>query len=134
MRFAFKELPGTDGAYLRPVVGVRVDRQEFELAALLDTGSLHNRFGGWVAQALGLDLTQGEPGELAVGGVLTRAVSMSVDLAIADMKWRAPVSFCEPWPYGFQLLGQEGCFRFFRAVISASRYRFELEPDPGDAS
>ena len=131
MKFAFKELPGAEGGYLRPVVPVRLDGQSFLVACLLDTGSLHNRFGAWVAETIGLDLAATEPEDLALGGVLTRSRSIPIDLSVDGMTWRAPVSFCDPWPFSFHLLGQEGFFRFFHASIRASRNEFALTPEAG---
>ncbi|MDQ3451274.1 MAG: hypothetical protein M3493_00940 [Actinomycetota bacterium] len=134
MRLGFKELPGLPTDYLRPVAPVRVEGQNLLVAGLLDTGSLENRFGSWVAEALGLDLQAAEPVDLAIGGVITHARSIPVDLAIEGLAWRAPVSFCDPWPFGFHLLGQEGFFRFFHVSIRASSYQLDLEPDTGEAA
>jgi len=134
MRLGFKELPGLPTDYLRPVAPVRVEGQNLLVAGLLDTGSLENRFGSWVAEALGLDLQAAEPVDLAMGGVITHARSIPVDLAIEGLAWRAPVSFCDPWPFGFHLLGQEGFFRFFHVSIRASSYQLDLEPDTGEAA
>ncbi|CAN5761396.1 hypothetical protein BH24ACT14_BH24ACT14_13600 [soil metagenome] len=134
MRLGFKELPGPPTDYLRPVAPVRVEGQNLLVAGLLDTGSLENRFGSWVAEALGLDLQAAEPVDLAIGGVITHARSIPVDLAIEGLAWRAPVSFCDPWPFGFHLLGQEGFFRFFHVSIRASSYQLDLEPDTGEAA
>lgn len=133
MRLGFKELPGLPADYLRPVVPVRVDGQHLLVAGLLDTGSLENRFGAWVAEALGLDLQDAESSDLAIGGMTTHARSIPVDLAIDGLAWRAPVSFCDPWPFGFHLLGQEGFFRFFHVSIHASSYQLDLERDAGEA-
>jgi len=134
MRLGFKELPGLPTDYLRPVAPVRVEGQNLLVAGLLDTGSLENRYGSWVAEALGLDLQAAEPVDLAIGGVITHARSIPVDLAIEGLAWRAPVSFCDPWPFGFHLLGQEGFFRFFHVSIRASSYQLDLEPDTGEAA
>jgi hypothetical protein len=134
MRFAFKELPGSPDGFARPVLGVRVAGQDVAYGCLVDTGSIANRFASWVADAAGIDRTEGQHERLAVGGVVTRAVTVPVDLVIEDMRWRAPVAFCDPWPFGFHLLGQEGFFRFFRVLITASDYSLELEADLGSAN
>ncbi|CAN5850028.1 hypothetical protein BH20ACT7_BH20ACT7_10210 [soil metagenome] len=134
MRLDFKELPGLPTDYLRPVAPVRVDGQHLLVAGLLDSGSLENRFGSWVAEALGLDLRDAESVDLAIGGVITHSRSIPVDLAIDGLVWRAPVSFCDPWPFGFHLLGQEGFFRFFHVSIRASSYHLDLDLDTGEAA
>jgi hypothetical protein len=36
--------------------------------------------------------------------------------------------FCDPWPWGFQLLGQEGFFRYFRVCFDAADLSMTLEP------
>lgn len=132
MRFAYKELPGDDGDFIRPVVPVRLAGQKAVLhACLIDSGALHNRFALWAAEAAGVALDDGIETRIAVGGVLTHAITVPVDLQLLDAHWHAAVSFCDPWPFGFQLLGQEGFFRFFEATFRASRYSFDLRPDLG---
>lgn len=128
MRFPFVELPGADGGYLRPVVNVLVDGlPDAPLACLLDSGALHNRFGRWVAEMAGIDLAEAEGSEIGLGGFATTALTVPVELRIDSITWRVPVSFCEPWPLGFQILGQEGFFRWFRVLIRAAVYTVELE-------
>jgi hypothetical protein len=132
MKFAYKELPGDDGDFLRPVVPVRLAGQESVLhACLIDSGALHNRFPLWAAEAAGVPLDDGLESRIAIGGVITRAITMPVDLQIMDAHWHAGVSFCDPWPFGFGVLGQEGFFRFFETTFRASQYAFELQPDAG---
>ncbi len=41
------------------------------------------------------------------------------------------MSFCGPWPFPFQLLGQEGFFRFFTVTFRAANYEFGIEPELG---
>lgn len=71
MRLPFKKLSDIDGPYLRPVVQVGLDGHALQLGCLVDTGALHNRFGRWVGEALGVDLDAGEATRLALGGVAT---------------------------------------------------------------
>ncbi len=82
MRFPYKELPGGDYDYLRPVVAVRVESLSARVGCLLDTGSIMNRFGLWVAEAAVLDLDRAEQSEAAVGGIRTQSLNLSVDLSI----------------------------------------------------
>lgn len=132
MEVSFKELSEEAGGYLRPVVDVSVGGQDDVLSAcLVDTGSLHNRFGRWVATASGLDVDAGDPVRFALGGIVTAGVTIPVDLRVGDYAWRAPVTFCDPWPLSFNVLGQEGFFRFFAVMFRAAHMTFALEPDLG---
>jgi hypothetical protein len=129
----FKELPADGQPFLRPVVDVGIAGHELQLGALVDTGALHNRFARWTAEFLGLDLDEGEHSRFAVGGVVVEAVTVPVQIALGEWTWSAPVSFCEPWPFGFQLLGQEGFLRFFRVLFVAAEHRLELDFEMGNA-
>lgn len=130
MRFDFLELPGGDSTLLRPVVPVQVeDLEEAPQLCLVDTGATQNRFGAWLAEATGIDLTDAPESNLAVGGVLTTARHIRADLTIAGVRYDAPVTFCDPWPFAFNLLGQEGFLRFFRLQICAAESWLEIEPE-----
>lgn len=130
MKFLFKELPGTSRDYLRPVVPVAVEGiSRAPQLCLLDTGALHNRFAGWIAEAAGVDLSEADEERVAVGGFMTTARHASVQLTLGDFTWEAPVWFCDPWPLAFQLLGQEGFFRWFEVHLRASIYEIEVIPE-----
>jgi hypothetical protein len=130
MGFPFKELPGISRDYLRPAVPVTVEGiSHAPQLCLLDTGALHNRFGTWVAEIAGIDLTACEEQRLAVGGFTTIARQTRVQLTIGEVTWEALVSFCDPWPLAFHLLGQEGFFRWFDVRIRAATYQIELAPE-----
>lgn len=132
MNFSFKELPGEEGDFLRPVVAVRLAGQESVLqACLVDSGALHNRFALWAAETAGIPLDDGIRTQIAVSGVICDTVTVPVVLEIEDVQWHTAMSFCDPWPFGFNLLGQEGFFRFFEVTFQASRYSFALRPDVG---
>jgi hypothetical protein len=131
VKFDFKGLPGTSGDdYARPVVPVTVEGlTRAPQLCLLDTGALSNRFGAWVARAAGLSLEEASPEILVIGGFRTEARTIPVQLALGGIAWEAPVSFCEPWPLGFPLLGQEGFFRWFKVSIRAARLTVEVVPE-----
>lgn len=130
MRFPFKELPGTRADYARPVVPVTVEGlPRAPQLCLLDTGALHNRFGAWVARAAGISLEGIEPQELTLGGFQTEARIVPVRLTLETTTWEAPVSFCEPWPLSFHLLGQEGFFRWFKVTVRAARFTIDVIPE-----
>ena len=134
MRFQFLELPAEseDGRpqLARPVLPVQIeDLAEAPQLCLVDTGSTANRFGAWLADAVGIDLAGAPETDIALAGGVTRARQARCDLTIAGRRYDAPVSFCEPWPFAFHLLGQEGFLRFFRITICAAEYWLELEPE-----
>lgn len=130
MRFPFKELPGTPVDYVRPVIPVTVEGlSRAPQLCLLDTGALHNRFGAWVARAAGISLEGIEPQEVWLGGFRTEARSLPIQLSLEGTIWEAPVSFCEPWPLSFHLLGQEGFFRWFKVTMRAARFVVDVTPE-----
>lgn len=129
MRLGFRPLPGAQDITPRPILDVRVSGlPRFGLGCLVDTGSLHNRFAAWVAEAAGLDLSGVPTQSIGVGGRPTIARTVPVTLGVGEVTWEAPVSFCDPWPWDFQLLGQEGFFRWFRVVIEAADRSLEITP------
>ena len=130
MRYAFKQLPGQAGVFRRPVVPVVVEG--FSTApqeCLLDTGSLRNRFDAWIADSTGIDLSGAAEEVIALGGFSTVARTVRAALSIGDFRWEAPVSFCDPWPMPFQVLGQEGFFRWFKVTIRAAEHTIDVEPE-----
>ncbi|MGH2830501.1 MAG: retropepsin-like aspartic protease [Actinomycetota bacterium] len=132
MIFRFKELPGTSQDYLRPAVPVTVEGiARAPQLCLLDTGALRNRFGAWVADAAGIDLTAVEAERVAVGGFVATARPSAVQLTLGDVTWETSVWFCDPWPLAFQLLGQEGFFRWFDVRMRAAVYEIEVNPEAG---
>jgi hypothetical protein len=130
VRFEFIELPGEGSTLVRPVVPVQVeDLEEAPQLCLVDTGATTNRFGAWLAEATGIDVGSAPEGTLVVGGITTTTLDARVDLTIAGMRYEAPVTFCDPWPFAFSLLGQEGFLRFFRVTLCAAEAWLEVEPE-----
>lgn len=131
MRFPFLELPGERRPLLRPVIPVQLeDLEEAPLFCLLDTGAISNRFGAELAEVAGIPLDDPlAEDEIAVGGVRTRARCARVDLTVGSYRFDALVWFCDPWPFAFGLLGQEGFLRFFRVTIRAAENWLECEPE-----
>jgi len=116
---------------MRPVIPVQVeDLEEAPQLCLVDTGSIANRFGTWLAEATGIDLSGAPETTVHVGGVTTIARHARADLTIAGVRYDAPVSFCEPWPFAFNLLGQEWFLRFFRLTVCAAEDWLEVDPEP----
>jgi hypothetical protein len=117
----------------RPVVPVVVERLEaVPQLCLVDSGTLHNRFARWIADAAGISVDP--PSErIAVGGVVTTANVARVELTLGDIRFEAPVWFCDPWPFAFNLLAQEGFLRYFRVTLCAAEDWFDCEPESGGA-
>ena len=130
MRFEFLELPGEAQVLVRPVVPVQFeDLEDAPQLCLVDTGSTANRFAAWLAEETGVDLTGAPETTLHVAGLTTIARHARADLTIAGVRYDAPISFCEPWPFAFNLLGQEGFLRFFRLTVCAAECWLEIEPE-----
>jgi hypothetical protein len=130
VRFDFVELPGEGSTLARPVVPVQVeDLEEAPQLCLVDTGATANRFGAWLAEATGIDLTGAPRSTIAVGGLTATARHARADLTIAGVRYEAPVTFCEPWPFAFNLLGQEGFLRFFRVTLCAADGWLDVDPE-----
>jgi hypothetical protein len=130
VRFAFLELPGSGTTLTRPVLPVQVeDLEEAPQLCLVDTGSTTNRFGAWLAEATGIDLGGLPETTVHLGGAIVTARHGRADLTIAGRRYDAPVSFCDPWPFAFNLLGQEGFLRFFRVTLCAADGWLDVEPE-----
>lgn len=118
----------------RPVVPVFLEGIDATpLGCLIDTGALGTRFSRELAELAGIDLAGAHISQFAVGGVLVDAAQARVGLRISGddgvVAWDANVSFCDPWPFGFQLLGLDGFLRHFRVTISAYEEWCELVPE-----
>jgi hypothetical protein len=109
------------------------DLQDAPQLCLVDAGSTTNRFGAWLAEAVGIDLASAPEDTIVVGGVTATARHSRATLTIADTRYEAPVTFCDPWPFGFNLLGQEGFLRFFRVTLCARDFWLEVEPEDAGA-
>lgn len=130
MRFEFLELPGIGTPLARPVVPVQVeDLEEAPQLCLVDSGATTNRFGAWLADAVGISLVNAPEDEIVVGGVIAAARHARANLTIAGLRYDAPVTFCDPWPFAFSLLGQEGFLRFFRVTLCAKELWLDVEPE-----
>lgn len=128
MKVPFRVLPGSSEDIPRPMVDVSIEGlEEASLACLVDAGTLGNRFASWIAREAGIELTS-PPESIALGGRWVLARPATVELTLGAYRWEAPVWFCEPWPWDFQLLGQEGFLRYFRVTIEAANHRLEIIP------
>ena len=131
MRFAFELLPGAGADIARPALEVSVvgPHANVGVLGLLDTGAVHNRVGAWVAGLAGIDLDGVAVERIALAGVVVEARMVTCQLVLGDFTWEAPVSFCDPWPFDFQVFGHLGFFRWFRVVIDAADEMLEVIPN-----
>ena len=115
---------------VRPVVPVQIeDLEEAPQLCLVDTGTTTTRFGSWLADATGVDLSEAPASTVVVGGLTTTARHARVDLTIAGLRYDAPVTFCDPWPFAFNLLGQEGFLRYYRVTLCAAEAWLDVTPE-----
>ncbi len=114
---------------LRSKIVVAGSARTVTVLCLVDTGSLHNRFAPWVAELAGVDLTGVDEELVAVGGITTTSRTVTCELQLDDFAWEAPVAFCDPWPFDFQIVGQLGFLRWFRIIIDAADETFEVIPN-----
>jgi hypothetical protein len=130
VRFAFERLPGPSSDVARPAAEVSIlgPVGAVTTLGLVDTGSLHNRFRRWTADLAGIDITGAEERAIGIGGTTITALTVVATLQLAEFQWEAPVSFCDPWPFDFQLLGQQGFLRWFIVHIDAANETFEIVP------
>lgn len=98
------------------------------ITCLVDSGALNNRFDAKYAEWAGLDLSDAEEApRFAVGGRAYEGRIAHVTLRLKDLEWTAPVCFVDGWDNDFQLLGQEGFFRWFKVCFFAADEYFELQ-------
>lgn len=135
MRFGFRQLPGPGPSSVRPrpIIDVVVEGLDFApQACLLDSGATAIRFGTYVAEVCGVDLSAAPKELLAVGGARVEASMAEESLLITDGEdshaWNAPVWFCEPWTPAFGLLGLTGFFDQCEITIASNEERIELIP------
>lgn len=67
---------------------------------------------------------------VAIGGILTTAAFARVELRLGEMRFDAPVWFCDPWPFAFNVLGQEGFLRYVHVELCTAEGWLELVPEP----
>jgi hypothetical protein len=130
---AFRRVPvGTADVLLRPLLDVYVDAQgTVPQTCLLDTGAAGVRLSAEIARAAGTALPEAPNApDLIAGGVRSQTYRvqhrLSVELDGAAVSWTAPVSFCDPWPHPFGLLGLAGFFDVFDVLLQGLDRRFDL--------
>jgi hypothetical protein len=123
-------LPG-EPLTLRPAVLVEVEGlEDAPQLCLVDSGSLRNRFGRWLADEAGIPLGGAPEDKVAIGGLLTTAAVARVELSVGEIRFETPVWFCDPWPFAFNVLGQEGFLRYVHVELCAAEGWLDLGPEP----
>ena len=93
----------------------------------VDTGAGGVRLPGSSAEALGVDLSDVEPGPPhIIGGTETYLYDADVSLACAGFEWQATVSFCTPDFAGFGLAGLRGFLTRSTWALMATCRRLSL--------
>ncbi len=129
MIIPYTELPDAAGGRPRPLLDVSVsDMDDVLVPCLVDSGALHTLVPRWVADAAGINVEHAKTRALAIAGTGTQAAFVATRLTAADHTWEAEVGFCQPWPYGWGLLGQLSFFRFFTVAFRAIDFEFDLSP------
>lgn len=125
----YTELPPEAGGWPRPLLDVGVaDMDDALVPCLVDSGAQDTLLPGWAARASGVALEEARRQRLAVAGTGTEAMFVTTLLAGGGLTWEAEVGFCDPWPYGWGLLGQRSFFRYFTVTFRAVDFEFELVP------
>ncbi|MGH9187632.1 MAG: aspartyl protease family protein [Acidimicrobiales bacterium] len=125
----FKGLPGDTGDWTRPVLDVAVaEMEDTSVACLVDSGALNTLLPRWLADAAGLAMAGADHHTLAVAATTTRAAFVTTGLNVGGHTWEAQVGFCDPWPYGWGLLGQLSFFRSFTVTFRTADFELEIEP------
>ncbi len=142
MRFPYLTVPALRPVY--PLGGIRVRHVPaievrllgpggvFDRLCRLDSGADDTIFPEWVAQRIGLDLTNAPWGESSpVGGSALyyryATVSLRLDDGRENCEWKAIVGFLPNLRGG--LLGVSGFFQFFDVTLFGSRRESELIPN-----
>lgn len=125
----YTELPDIAGGWPRPLLDVLVaDMDDAVLPCLVDSGAVNTLLPSWIADEAGVDMEGATRRQLAVGGAGTTAAFVTIPLSAANYTWEAEVGFCDPWPYGWGLLGQASFFRYFTVTFRAVDLEFDVEP------
>ncbi|HEY3894484.1 MAG TPA: hypothetical protein VGL88_03855 [Pseudonocardiaceae bacterium] len=101
---------------------------EVLMPCLVDSGAMNTLLPSWIADLAGIDCADAPAKTLGVAGAGTKALMVPTLLTVGDHRWEAEVGFCDPWPYGWGLLGQLSFFRYFVVTFRAADFELEIEP------
>lgn len=83
------------------------------IQALVDSGATTSIFVGGVADALGIEIENGQETYLGGVGGRIRGFIHKLELVIAEKKLTVPVVFSREYTVSFNLLGRQGIFENF---------------------
>lgn len=128
----FRPVPGLPGSPARPLLDVYLDEAAtIPQTCLLDSGAGGVRLSAELARALGVPLS-GAPNapDIVAGAVRSQVYDvrhrLTVEVLGEQIAWTAKVSFCDPWPHPFGLLGLVGFFDVFDVLFQGRDRRFDL--------
>jgi hypothetical protein len=127
VRHRYVELPD-ETRLPRPTLLVRLEGlSAAPLRCLVDSGSVANRLPATLATLAGLSLDDAlDEDRIAIAGLMTTGRLVRADVTVSGETLDLPVWFCDPWPWSFGLLGQEGFFRYFRVTFCAAEGWLEV--------
>ena len=130
---AFRPVPGRARGAPRPLLDIYFEAtMTAAQTSLLDTGAAGVRLSAELARALGVELPDAPNApDVIAGGVRSHAYrlqrqQLAVELGGTLVKWTAPVTFCDPWPHPFGLLGLAGFFDSFDVLFQGRDNRFDI--------
>lgn len=129
---AYRHVPGDVGP--RPLLDVffSTDLSAPHLG-LVDSGAVGIRFGVQHARWAGIELPVEPNGpDVIAGQVRSQTYTIRRPLWTAlgrqMVYWQAHVTFCDPWPHPFALLGQRGFFDAFDVFFEGRDRQFRCIP------
>ena len=127
MRHRYVELPD-ETRLPRPALLVHLEGlSEAPLRCLVDSGSVANRLPATLATLAGLSLDDAlDEDRIAIAGLTTTGWLLRAGVTVSGETLDLPIWFCDPWPWSFGLLGQEGFFRHFRVTFCAAEGWLEV--------
>lgn len=129
---AYRSATGRPGEALRPLLDVFLHE---DLVApyrcLVDSGAGGIRMAAGLARGLGIELPAEPTGADVIAGAVRSQtyeidVPLTTEIDVAMVTWMAPVTFCDPWPHPFGLLGQRGFLDAFDVLFEGRRKTFTL--------
>ncbi len=122
-------MPAEAGGWARPILDMTIgDMDDVLVPCLVDSGAVHTLLPRWVAEAAAIELDGAPTAVLGVAAGATTAAFTTVRLSTGELVWEADVGFCDPWPYGWGLLGQSSFFRFFTVTFRAANLELQIDP------
>jgi hypothetical protein len=122
------------GAARRPLLDVHLDADRLvPHTCLVDSGALGVRLSAELAHVAGIELPARPSGpDLRIAGVRHQVRSAAVPLSCTVdgrvLRWQAQVTFCDPWPHPFGILGLHGFLDRFDVDLRGAQGAFDVRP------